>query len=66
MLQPENGVQDERAEEGEEHEARCIFRECHFYCGISPGDAVYQPLNRQAKAIKRRTFPRKNALQVSA
>jgi hypothetical protein len=36
MLQPENGIQDERAEEGKEHEARCIFRECHFYSGIVP------------------------------
>ena len=46
MLQPEKAVQDERTEEAKEHEARCIFRERHFYSGISPGDAVYQPLNR--------------------
>jgi hypothetical protein len=33
-------------------------------CGISPGDAEDQPLNRLAKAIKQRTVARENAFQV--
>ena len=46
-LKSENGVQGKRAEKAEEHEARCILSERHFYCGISPGDAVDEEDSRQ-------------------
>ena len=66
MLQPENGVQQERAQKTEQQEASRILSERHLRSGINRSNAIDQPLNRTAKAVERCKFPGKNAFHLSA
>jgi hypothetical protein len=66
LLHSENGIQEERAGKGKEHETRRILLAGHLDIRINRSNAIDKPLNRKTETIKCGPLPGKDPFHVPA